>query len=263
MSSRYSGCLDVRPSSSAHPSRGARVVRKFIQCTGLVLLTAGLVLGTAGVAGAKTVSDKKYAKGICGAISGVSDTIDQIQPATGGDPSTTQIQILQSTDALLASLNEAKAKAAKLSPSDGGKKVTKFFDEYFQSSVDGVTAARQKLAAADANNVAFAADIAQFSAALQTLEATTGDPFSKLSSNQDFLHALNGSGLPTHHRFFVSMSQLVSLLSRNRERAVMRALTRPAPHVRVACTRPAASCNAREVADVVRRERTPGRSFRL
>ena len=146
-----------------------------MQGTGLVLLTAGLVLGTAGVAGAKTVSDKKYAKSICGAISGVSDTIDKIQPTTSGDPSTAQAEILQSTDDLLASLNTARAKAAKLSPSDGGT-----FDAYFQSSVDGVTTARQKLAAADPNNVAFAADIAQFSAALQTLEATTGDPFSKL-----------------------------------------------------------------------------------
>src|SRR6266480_1975884 len=149
-----------------------------MQGTGLVLLTAGLVLGTSGVAGAKTVSDKKYAKSICGAITGVSNTIDQIQPANSGDPATAQAQILASTDQLLASLNEAKAKAAKL------------FDQYFQSSVDGVTAARQKLAAADPNNVAFAADIAQFTAALQTLQATTGDPFSKLSSNQDLLQAL-------------------------------------------------------------------------
>ena len=91
---------------------------------------------------------------------------------------------------MLASLNEARAKAAKLSPSDGGKKVTKLFDQYFQSSVDGVTTAREKLAAADPGNVAFAADIAQFTAALQTLDATTGDPFSKLSSNQDLLRAL-------------------------------------------------------------------------
>jgi hypothetical protein len=165
-------------------------VRKFMQGTGLVMLTAGLVLGTAGVAGAKTVSDKKYAKSICGAISGVSDTIDQIQPATSGDPSTAQAQILHSTDQLLASLNTAQAKAAKLSPSDGGKKITKIFDQYFQSTVDGATTARQKLAAADPNNVAFAADIAQFSAALQTLDATAGDPFSKLSSNQDLLQAL-------------------------------------------------------------------------
>jgi hypothetical protein len=161
-----------------------------MQGTGLVVLTAGLVLGTAGVAGAKTVSDKKYAKSICGAIGGVSDTIDKIQPATSGDPSTTQAQILQSTDDLLASLNAAKTKAANVSPSDGGKKVTKTFDAYFQSSIDGITTARQKLAAADPNNVAFAADVAQFSAALQTLEATTGDPFSKLASNQDLLQAL-------------------------------------------------------------------------
>ncbi len=148
-----------------------------MQGTGLVLLTAGLVLGTSGVAGAKTVSDKKYAKSICGAITGVSNTIDQIQPPNSGDPATAQAQILASTDQLLASLNEAKAKAAKLSPSDGGKKVTKLFDQYFQSSVDGVTAAREKLAAADPGNA-------------QTLQATTGDPFSKLSSNQDLLQAL-------------------------------------------------------------------------
>jgi hypothetical protein len=57
-----------------------------MQGTGLVLLTAGLVLGTAGVAGAKSVSDKKYAKSICGAITGVSNTIDQIQPANSAIP---------------------------------------------------------------------------------------------------------------------------------------------------------------------------------
>jgi len=165
-------------------------VKQVIRVAGLGLLAAGLVLSTSGVAAAKTVSDKKYAKSVCGAIQGVSDTIDQIQPSSGGDEAAAQTQILQSTDQLLDSLKSAKATAARISPEDGGKKVTKTFDKYFQSTIDGVTAAQQKLAAADPNNVAFAADIAQFSAALQTLEATTGDPFSKLSSNQDLLQAL-------------------------------------------------------------------------
>lgn len=165
-------------------------MKRVIQIAGIGCLAAGLVLGTSGVAAAKTVSDKKYAKSLCGAIQGVSNTIDQIQPATSGDPAASQAQILQSTDQLLASLTTAKAKAAKISPADGGKKVTKIFDQYFQSNIDGVTAAREKLAAADPNGVAFAADIAQFTAALQTLDATTGDPFSKLSPNQDLLQAL-------------------------------------------------------------------------
>jgi hypothetical protein len=159
-----------------------------VACLGL--LAAGLVLATAGVAAAKTVSDKKYAKSLCGTIQGVSDTIDQIQPTTGGDPAATQAQIVASTDQLLDSLKTAKAKAAKISPDDGGKKVTKIFDQYFQSNVDGVTAAREKLAAADPAAVAFAADIAQFSAALHALDATTGDPFAELSSDQDLLQAL-------------------------------------------------------------------------
>ncbi len=165
-------------------------MKRAIHVAGIGLLAAGLVLGMSGVAGAKTVSDKKYAKTLCGAIQAVSDTIDQIQPSSGGDNAATQAQILQSTDQLVASLNSAKAKAAKISPDDGGKKVTKLFDQYFQSTVDGVTTAQQKLAAADPSNVAFTADITQFSVALQTLEATTGDPFSKLSSNQDLLQAL-------------------------------------------------------------------------
>src|SRR5205809_7849351 len=96
-----------------------------MQGTGLVLLTAGLVLGTSGIAGAKTVSDKKYAKSICGVITGVSNTIDQIQPTNSGDPATAQAQILASTEQSLAPSNEAKAKAAKLSHSDGGKMDTK------------------------------------------------------------------------------------------------------------------------------------------
>jgi len=165
-------------------------VKKVIQIAAFGCLAAGLVLGTSGVAAAKTVSDKKYVKSLCGAIQGVSDTIDQIQPASGGDNAASQAQILASTDQLLDSLNTAKAKAAKISPSDGGKKVTKIFDQYFQSNIDGVTTAREKLAAADPANVAFAADIAQFTAALQTLDATTGDPFSKLAAYQDLLQAL-------------------------------------------------------------------------
>lgn len=165
-------------------------MKQVIRVAGLGLTVAGLVLGTSGVAAAKTISDKKYAKNLCGAIQGVSDTINKIQPATGEDGTTAQTQILQSTDQLLDSLKSAKATAAKISPSDGGKKVTKIFDSYFQSTIDGVTAAQQKLAAADPNGVAFTADIAQFSAALQTLEATTGDPFSKLSPYQNLLQAL-------------------------------------------------------------------------
>jgi hypothetical protein len=87
-------------------------------------------------------------------------------------------------------IDRSVARVVERSQGEGGKKVTKLFDQYFQSSVDGVTAARQKLATADPGNVAFAADIAQFTAALQTLQATTGDPFSKLSSNQSLLQAL-------------------------------------------------------------------------
>jgi hypothetical protein len=165
-------------------------VKRAIQVAGIGLVAAGLVVGMSGIAAAKTVSDKKYAKALCGSIQGVSDTIDQIQPTTGGDPAGAQTQMLQSTDQLLESLKSAKAKAAKISPDDGGKKVTKLFDQYFQGNIDGITAARDKLAAADPGNVAFAADIAQFSATLQTLDATTGDPFSKLSPYQDLLQAL-------------------------------------------------------------------------
>ena len=189
MSRRYSGRGEPSRSRFGHRWEG-ELVKQVIRVAGLGLLAAGLVLSTSGVAAAKTVSDKKYAKSVCGAIQGVSDTIDQIQPSSGGDEAAAQTQILQSTDQLLDSLKSAKATAARISPEDGGKKVTKTFDKYFQSTIDGVTAAQQKLAAADPNNVAFAADIAQFSAALQTLEATTGDPFSKLSSNQDLLQAL-------------------------------------------------------------------------
>lgn len=166
------------------------LVKKVIQVASLGFLAAGLVLGTSGVAAAKTVSDKRYAKSLCGAIQGVSDTIDKIQPTSSGDPAATQAEMLQSTDQLLDSLESAQAKAANISPDDGRKKVTKLFNQYFQSNIDGVTAARDKLAAADPNNVAFAADIAQFSAALQTLDAATGDPFSELSAYQDLLQAL-------------------------------------------------------------------------
>ena len=86
-----------------------------------------LVVATAGVAGAETVSNKEYAKTYCDAIEGwvgqLNDVESEAQAASDG--ASLQASALTGLDSLLASLQGAAADLQEMAPNDGGKKVAR------------------------------------------------------------------------------------------------------------------------------------------
>lgn len=160
---------------------------------GVAVVTLGVVLAvaTAGVAAAKEVSNEQYAKKLCGGVNKVLDDIETLEPSTSEDPATYQQETLTSVDSLISSLEATSAKLKKISPEDGGKKVTKLFNTYLKELTGKFQDARDAFAAADPNGVAFNADITVLGVALQNATLGIDDPFSKLSDNQDLLGAFD------------------------------------------------------------------------
>ena len=160
---------------------------------GVAAVTIGgmLMFLTAGVAAAKEVSNEKYAKKLCGAVNGVLDDITELEPSTTTDPATYQTETVASLDSLIASMEKATAKLKKLSPEDGGTKVSKLFDAYLQELTGNIQDARDQFAAADPSSPAFTADVSVLTVGLQNSALGIDDPFAKLSSNQDLLGAFD------------------------------------------------------------------------
>jgi hypothetical protein len=156
---------------------------------------AVLVLGLAGPAAAKTVSPEKYAKSLCTTLSDLvesqNELVDTYNTLPVDDPATFQSQTVDLVNGFVADLEAAEAKLKKLKPDvDGGKKVAKVFNEYLTGQASEVQAAVDTFAAADANGVAFAADVAALEVAINLLSTTAGDPFSEVT-NQDLLEAFD------------------------------------------------------------------------
>jgi len=158
---------------------------------GLAVLTMGAVVvtATAGIAAAKTISNERYAKRLCGEMNGVLELIDTLQPSTTDDPATYQQETLASIDQLIAEMQKAAKKLKKLSPEDGGKKVTKLFDGYLNDFTQELQDARDTFAAADPSSPAFSADVTTLAVTLQTAGVTLSDPFAELTEYQDLLGA--------------------------------------------------------------------------
>jgi hypothetical protein len=168
-------------------------VRRVLKSLGAGVAVAALLSGTAGASvSAKTISNGKYAKMLCGQLNGVLDKIKQVSTPNTSDPAQYQQQTLAIVDALIAELKAAQAKLKKVSPSDGGKKVTKLFDKYLVSYETQFKQARDTFAAADPASPAFTGAVTILSAALSTSDVKAGDPFGKLSGQQDLLSALKG-----------------------------------------------------------------------
>lgn len=158
---------------------------------GLAVLTMGAVVvtATAGIAAAKTISNEKYAKRLCGEMNGVLEFIETLEPSTTDDPAAYQQETLATIDQLIASMQKAAKKLKKLSPEDGGKKVTKLFDGYLNDFTQEFQDARDEFAAADPSSPAFTADVTKLGVALQTAGLSLSDPFAELSDYQDLLGA--------------------------------------------------------------------------
>ena len=161
--------------------------------TVVVATSAALMItALAGRAAAKTVPDQKYVKAVCGHVHKFTGSLD----ATGNaftaiattDPATYQTQAGALVDKVIVTVTSTRAKLKKLSPEDGGKKVTKLFDTYFKQLGAKMSAAVATFRKADPNGVAFQGDIVQLGAAFTTLTVGVDDPFSKVT-DQDLLHA--------------------------------------------------------------------------
>ena len=115
----------------------------------LVAMAIGalLVVATAGVAGAKTVSNKEYAQTYCDAIEGwlgqLNDVESEAQAASDG--ASLQASALTALDSLLAALQSAAADLQEMAPKDGGKKVAKQFDAVLAGQVATIQGARDRV----------------------------------------------------------------------------------------------------------------------
>ncbi|MGI8796445.1 MAG: hypothetical protein ACR2IR_07715 [Acidimicrobiia bacterium] len=162
----------------------------------VVLATVAMVVvGLAGPAVAKTVSPKKYAKSLCTTLSDLvestNELVDTYNTLPVDDPVAFQSQTVDLVNGFIADLEAAEAKLKKLKPDvDGGKKVAKVFNDHLAGQAAEVQAAVDTFAAADANGVAFAADVAALEVAINLLSTTAGDPFSEVT-NQDLLEAFD------------------------------------------------------------------------
>jgi hypothetical protein len=160
-----------------------------------VAITALLaVTFTVSAAAAKEISNEKYAKTLCGRLTSIQTAAEQsgqgISTTAEANPAQYQQQAVAAVDALIAKIEATQKKLKKLSPEDGGKKITKLFDQFLTKYGDAFQQARDDFAGVDPTNPAFSADVAAFGAALSTTGVTAGDPFSNLSDSQDLLGAL-------------------------------------------------------------------------
>jgi hypothetical protein len=158
-----------------------------------VLAACVLLLGAAH-APAKKVPAKKYAKTLCGTFSGLSRVAgglgDQVGTVSRNDPAAFQSQLASLLERLGNDFRDAEKNLKKVTPDvGGGRKVTKIFVSYLDDAAKKVQSAVDTFRAADPHGVAFTADVTSLQVSLQTLDATLGDPFSKVKS-QELLGAL-------------------------------------------------------------------------
>jgi hypothetical protein len=161
----------------------------------VVGVAAMLVAVMAGPVAAKTVSEERYAKSLCGTFTGLLDAqaelTDVYNNQTSDDPATFQGEAVALVNGFVADLEAAAKKLRKLTPDvSGGKKISRLFATYFEEQADEVQAAVDTFAAADPNGVAFQADVVTLEVAINLLSTTAGDPFSEVT-NQDLLGAFD------------------------------------------------------------------------
>jgi hypothetical protein len=164
-------------------------VRKLVRPAVVVTLAVALAMTMSGIAAAKTIANAKYAKQMCGELNGVIKSIDKLKQPDASDPATYQKQAVAAVDSLIKSLDVARVRLRKISPDDGGAKVSKLFDKYLKGFTSQFQKARDKFAAADATSPAFQADVSVLGVSLQNASLGLDDPFTKLSHNQDLLGA--------------------------------------------------------------------------
>lgn len=161
----------------------------------VVTVSACVAFGAlAGTAAAKTVPDGKYVKSVCNGVHKVKNafgkTVDGYNALETTAPVAFQTQAATLVDGLIATIKKSEAKLKKVSPADGGKKVTKLFDAYFKAFTTKLGDAVTKFHAADPNGVAFQGDVIQLQVAINIVTVGVEDPFSKVKDH-DLLQAFH------------------------------------------------------------------------
>ena len=161
----------------------------------VVTVSACVAFGAlAGTAAAKTVPDAKYVKSVCSGIhkakNAFGKTVDSYNALESTDPAAFQTQAAALVDGLITTIKKSEAKLKKLSPEDGGKKVTKVFDAYLKAFITKLSDAVAAFRAADPQGVAFQGDVTQLQVAFNIVEVGVEDPFGKVK-DQGLLQAFH------------------------------------------------------------------------
>lgn len=165
-----------------------RTTRAFVA----IASAAALFVASAGVAGAETVSNKKYATTYCGAIEGWLDRLNDVESEAqaASDAVSFQASALTAVDSLLASLQGAAADLQEMTPEDGGKKVAKQFDAVLAGQLSALQGARDAFAAADPNSQAFGDAVGTLLVTGTGAADTFDQPFSELGKHKKLRRAL-------------------------------------------------------------------------
>jgi hypothetical protein len=165
----------------------------------LATMLASALLVSIGAAGAgaslagKELSNEKYAKTLCTSISGIKQQVDGIDEEYNAldttDRAAFQTAAAGLVDDVIAKVKSGQTKMKKLSPEDGGKKITRLFAAYFKELSTKLQDAVDAFRAADPNGVAFQADVIQLETAFSILDVGVTDPFGEIDE-QDLLGAL-------------------------------------------------------------------------
>lgn len=198
----------IGESSDARPQRETRsiVVRKLIRVGAAATAAAVFVVALGGVAAAKTVSDKKYAKTLCKEFRGIQDAnttladgfnaaIEEYNASQALDPTAFHTKLSGTVDAFIASVENAQTKLKKLSPDDGGKAITRTFNAYFEEQLAKLTEAIDRFRSADPNGVAYQADVTVLQTALNLVDIGASDPFRDVQDRTDLAQAFDDEKL--------------------------------------------------------------------
>jgi len=174
-------------------------VRKLIRVGAAATAAAVFVVALGGVAAAKTVSDKKYVKTLCGSVNGIVDSANTLADGFNSaieefnaspDATAFHTKMLGIVDTYIADAQSAQKKLKKLSPESGGKAITKLFDAFFKEQLAKLTDAADTFRAADPNGVAYQADVTVLQTSLNVSNLGISDPFSDID-DQDLIGAFD------------------------------------------------------------------------
>jgi hypothetical protein len=170
------------------------------------VLAAFVIVALAAPAAAKKVQPKRYAKTVCNTLTDVLDaaTADEesYNALPADDPAAFQAAVLELSEEFLATLEDAQAKVAKVTPKvKGGKKEAEIFVDYFDVLVADLEGAIDTFAAADPTSPGFVGDATRFEATFNNLLLTAPDPFAQVT-NQGLIEAFDQKACEDHVQVF-------------------------------------------------------------